>query len=239
MKAKDEQTKRGPQQKEGHVFDACVTLLTARETNQPSGRLSIKHLEVFVSFMKVMVWPALILILFLWLRGPITKTVEVLPERISKSTKLTVWNLSIEIQQAAQNSGHPELAEIIGELSPRAIETLLRIAKDKHGLVATGDGQSVYFLPTSEEMDALLELERKGLLRFELPPQDFNNFAQRLPWEINQQTGEYRPTRPLTQAEKEKLLQQQYYLTDIGRTTFDLIIQVAAQEFHNPASGAK
>jgi hypothetical protein len=44
----------------------------------------------------------------------------------------------------------------------------------------------------------------------------------------------YRPTRPLTQAEKTKLTQQHFSLSPLGTRAFDLITEVVAQNIKKP-----
>ena len=225
-------------------LNATITLITPKDLDKTSERLGIRYFETSVSLIKAIAWPFIVLLLFVILHEPIIKLIKLLPDRVAQSTKISVGSLSFEIQQAATASGNPELADLIGGLSTSAIEELLSLGKSFHRYVGSNDEEQIYYIPNETIKRTLLELEKAGLLKFDMPMDEFDRFLNGLnlvrvnPNDVND-TG-YKPTRPLSPDEKNKLKAQDYSLTPVGKRAFELITEVVAQNIKKvPPSEAK
>ncbi len=226
---------------DGHRIPATITLVLPPAPEPiSSSRLNVRHVEAFVSLMKVIIWPLVILFFFWMLYAPLIRMIGILPDKLLASTKVSVGSLSFEIQQSARAAGSPELAQLISGLSPLAIEQLLNTARSRQQLAGRGGEPQSYTMPSAVEMGAVRELEKKGLLQFERPPDEFDRFLKSLPLdEDNVIGGEriwYRARRPLTSSEETELTDQVYYLTESGKRVFDLIIAAVSQELQQPPS---
>lgn len=216
-------------------LEANITLIIPKE-DQPNNKFSdTKALEHFVTLVKALAWPILILFLFVVLRVPLTQTIELLPQKFSESTKFSVGSLSFEIQQSAKATGNPELANLIGGLSPKAVETLLKVGKTTTSLVSYSPDSQIYYLPDEEELDALAELENKKIVEFSpMPIAEFRKFPAALSLKKLENSTGYSPSRPLTANEEDALKKENRRLTEVGQKAFELIIQVVSQQLEKP-----
>lgn len=100
-------------------------------------------------------------------------------------------------------------------------------------LVGTAN-DTTYFVPSERAMLPLIELEEKGLLRWEMPRKDFDALIEHIPHEKDRDpTGDMMPLsskRPVTPEEQRKLKSQFYRLTEKGLKALDLIIASVANE---------
>ena len=218
-------------------LEANITLITPEKNPSKTSIFDLKTFEAFVALVKALAWPLLILYLFAVLRVPLTKTIELLPQKFSESTKFSVGSLSFEIQQSAEARGNPELGKLIGGLSPKAVETLLKIGKTTTSLVSYSPDSQTYYLLDDQEMDALSELDNKNIVEFiGMPFDEFRRFLENLHLKKQENRLGFNPTRRLTVQEEDALKKQNYRLTEEGQKAFDLIIQVVSQQLENPPS---
>jgi hypothetical protein len=103
-----------------------------KDKNKETKKDGWDKLEILGSFLKVLIWPILILILFWSLQVPLTATVEQLPNMLSKTSQIAISGVTLEIDQRLQTSASPELKTALSNLSSDAIKLLVRTGTAKH-----------------------------------------------------------------------------------------------------------
>lgn len=117
------------------------------------------YYEATISLIKAVIWPAVILFFFLVFRGPITDTVEELPNLFSKTTLITVGSVTIEVDQRLLANANPKLRDSLSKLSAGAIRLLV-----KYGGGGTYTNSS--YPKFAQEEPVLRELAEAGLIEF-------------------------------------------------------------------------
>lgn len=120
--------------------------------------------ELILDFVKATIWPIILLLFVVLFFHQISSMMEILPEKLKTSSKLSVANVfSVEINDAALAKGNPELAEIIKNLSKPAIETFLKLGKRRFGIINRDVINNIYRLPSN--INYYVELEDKNLIK--------------------------------------------------------------------------
>lgn len=197
-----------------------------------SGRFWLDLLTAITSFLKVTLWPGLVVIFFLSYLEPIDRLLNQLPEKFSDATKVGFGGLYLEIGKQAAAEGNPELAERLGALSPEAIRQLLEIGRSNHIFAhspSRGDGETYYAVPNKKVRTALRELSDASLISFRENLDDFMRWFDSDTFEsVDARVSdfdEYRATRPLSDGERERLKRQSYALTSSGKQAWEIILE--------------
>jgi hypothetical protein len=202
--------------------------------------LKLRYFEARVDLAKGIAWPVFALIVFVIVSYPLVQTLNKLPDRFSQLSKLSVGDLSFEIQLLASQQGLEELGKTIGELSPEAVEVLLNRGAGRMRLIGESAdptlGKTYYSLPNEYTMNALYELETKKLLEFTIPMQEYYELMGRLglekiPNEYKPYLNQYVATRMLTDDELKLLKSQDYYLSELGINAFEIITKAVTEQF--------
>lgn len=203
-----------------------------RPNTQPA--LLLRVLQLLGTLLKTLAWPTFAFVLFFYLREPMLNIAKRIPDMLAKSSKVSIGTLSFELREQAQAIGAPQFADLIQGLSPAAIEQLLRIGRSSSMLVGSGENESEYFLPSERAMAALLELDEKGLLHWEIPRKEFEAMVEHIPHEkgrdLDWDMTPLVPKRPITSEEQRKLKSQSYRLSEKGLKALDLIIASVANQ---------
>jgi hypothetical protein len=202
-----------------------------------------KNVEAIAVLFKALLWPALAMAAFIEFYQPIREAVSVIPKKMSESQKLSVGGLSIEIEKRATAVGDPELGALIGDLSPKAIELLLKVGRNSVS-VATSSSDSkgmYYYLPGEDEFLAIAELERKSLLELGLPLATYRSeMNELLMFDRTSGTqGIFRPRRTLLSQEQSDVWKARLKLTDRGIKALELIITAVTNEMKRTAEQPK
>ena len=156
-----------------------------RTRSVPEDKLA--SLKLVLGFTKVLIWPLLIVTLFVSYRGPIRTGVDGLAQRIASADKVSIGSLSLEMRKQAQAIGDEDLARRVGELSPQATQLLLRASPvGKNILVSVGrrgDKDPTFGLPTAKNLAALRELKAREFIEFEEDLEGFLVFFETLAME--------------------------------------------------------
>ena len=234
-----------PPKTEKPPIQATVTIINPKESTDSSQGGKPKWLETtetIVSSFKIVAWPLVILILLLFLWHPIADTFAKLPDLVSSSTKITIGSFSMEMDRVAKIIGNESLGRLMGGLSTRSIELLIETGNARYHFVGTQMGPTgdMIVLPNELDIEALKELENKNLLEFEQPIDDFMLFIQELDLVQDQSISSvkryYDVTRPLTDKEISRLENQSYFLTDLGKEAFDLVVSTVVSQLEPPVS---
>lgn len=115
---------------------------------------------MILDFAKATIWPIILILFLILFYHQISSMMEILPEKLKSSSKLSVANVfSVEIKEAAQAKGNAELAGIIQKLSTPAIETFLKLGKRRFGIIVRNIKDTTYRLPTN--INFYLDPEKK------------------------------------------------------------------------------
>jgi hypothetical protein len=195
-----------------------------RGQDSPPGKA---RLEVWALFLKAILWPVIIAFLLIFFRAPVSDLVNQLPAALSRSDELSFAGLTVKLKQAANAQGNPELADLIGNLSPRAVETLMRMDAREAGFISSSPDNTTFYIPAPDDIGAYLELEKAGLVKFTQPLAEFVTFFKSLGLKPNDSVPPgYQTTGPLQSSDVNHLARFSYKLTDKGAKAKNLIIDV-------------
>jgi hypothetical protein len=130
---------------------------TRQDTEAKSSFLA--YYDLTVSLIKAVAWPLVVLFLFLWLHSPLTRTVEKLPNLISKSKKITVSGVGLEIDPSLAACA-PDVYKALSGLSPDALKLLIKTGNAHQYENSNEPG----FAATRK---ALVELKNAGLIELQ------------------------------------------------------------------------
>lgn len=118
----------------------------------------IRVFEATVTLVRALAWPILLILVYLNFRGPIDQSVELIPQMLAQSSKVTIGSLAFEISRSVQATGNAQLINAVGGVSPDALKLLLSVGPST---VRTTFAPPYY---TEKNLAAHKELERRGLL---------------------------------------------------------------------------
>lgn len=197
--------------------------------------------KLSIEFLRVVIWPFIIVLLLVVYRGPARRAAEAVATRLASAQKVSVGSLSFEIREQALELGNPELAERLDDLSPGAIQTLLQIPlADEEGehlvyLPDPGEGD-FYELPPAAEMAALKELQDKGFVVFDVELDGFMRFFHGATREQVGKDTLYFPRPSISRADRKRIQDQGYRLTERGRKGVQAILKAIASELRRAAA---
>jgi hypothetical protein len=210
------------------------------------GRVSsaLGFLEAVAGIIKTLTWPLVILFLFFQFRDPLGQIAQLLPTKLEQASKVSAGGLTLEIEKTARAAGNPELSRLIGGLSRRALEILLRTSRTESSSLAStsqteGEAMIRYNLPSGQELEAMHELERKKLLDFGTP---LDNWMSKLKRELVLQSGGGRSETYVASQGRNKLDENSakllwsahYKHSELGAKAVELIIQSVSAELQKP-----
>lgn len=177
---------------------------------------------------KALIWPVLILYVLLRYQSPISDTIDLLPNLIKHATKFSAGGVTLEIEQRAQESGNENLAIALKGLSPEARKLLLQVG-DSYW---TEWGKGVQGEYLTYRQTALNELVERKLVDFR--PEGHGAFQKWIQGlgSISSTDGDatapkmLRPNRTLSQEEEKRLLNEQFFLSPLGKKAYDVILDV-------------
>lgn len=215
--------------------------MSADEPEAPRERGFFAVSRLLIEFLRVVVWPFLILLLLAVYHGPAGRAIEAVATRLASADKVSVGSLSFEIREQALEIGNSELAERLDDLSPGAIQMLLQIPlADEEGehlvyLPDPGEGD-FYELPPAAEMESLKELQDKGFVVFDV---ELGGFMQFFRGVTREQVGKdtlYFPRPAISAADRKRIQDQGYKLTDRGRKGVEAILKAIASDLRRGAA---
>ena len=130
--------------------------------------------EIIVDLIKAMIWPILVVLMFILFYDQIFSIIEIIPSKIRQSSRIKIGDISLEIERYAKAKGNEELAVIIQDLSKDAITTLVNLGKRGHRVIISDDFKHTYTLPL--ELKYFKELEKKELLSANEKIKDYENY---------------------------------------------------------------
>lgn len=213
------------------------------EPEAPQERGFFAASKLLIELLRVVVWPLLVVVLLFVYRGPARRAFEAVATRLADADKVSVGSLSFEIREQALESGNPELAERIDDLSPGAIQMLLQIpladAEGEHLVYLPDPGEGDFYeLPPAAEMDALRELQDKGFVVFDV---ELGGFMQFFRGVTREQVGKdtlYFPRPAISSADRKRIQDQGYRLTERGRKGVEAILRAIASDLSRSTARA-
>ena len=128
---------------------------SAPSCSAPSKKGVFEYLELSVSFIKALAWPLVVGIMLVMWGDPLTRVVDTLPSLVSKTRKLTIANVALDIGR--NTTAPPEVERVLKDISPRALVLLI----DSH---PNPEGAMLWDEFVEPHKDAYAELERKKIL---------------------------------------------------------------------------
>jgi hypothetical protein len=207
----------------------------------PSNKVAVAKLVL--EYSKVLVWPLFIALILLVYQPPIGAILTSLANKFENASSVKIGSLSLEVQAQAADLGVPGLGLQIGQLSADSIEALLQSRGNGSMILLSQNGGTSFGLPKSTELNALLDLEKKGLIqpwdngesiakfvayvksvaRFTRPgPHDETQFDN---FEINDPDGEI----------AKKFQHYGYELTPSGHKAVEAITKAVAAQLSKPS----
>jgi hypothetical protein len=205
---------------------------------------------------KATAWPLIVIIIFIFYRKELGSIIKLIPNKIEKSSKITVGSLSFEIEKSAKIAGDEQLGIIIKNLSEKGIRKLLTLGSGRHSIMVRSeklknDIQEKAFT-TPIDLDVLKELEKNGLIKIDESIDDFVAFFKKLkPIEevkFKSADGSYRDTEDdnhkekfmqlsiselsLTEEQRKKIDKYGLELSENGRKAFEIIVHVIAEQIN-------
>lgn len=205
---------------------------------------ALEYLKLSVELVKVLVWPAIVIVAFLMFRQPIEAIIEDMPLKFTEATKVGVGALTFEIQQQAKATGSVELAMRLGKLSPEAIKLLIKTGTNKILLVGEYKGNNggindKFTLPTEEELKVLRELEKNGLVDYEENLTIFFSWLQSPLFEVvhskwDNERISFKPVRTLSPEELDRLKKESYHLSKQGIKAWQAVLNAIFKQLQIP-----
>lgn len=194
--------------------------------------------KLVLEYLRVLAWPLIIVGLIAVYRPPLGRMIDSLATKLEAANKVTIGSLSLEIQERARQLGSLELAEDLEELSPDAVAVLMRTPRDGRMILMSTNSErpDEFGAPSQNELEALGELEAKGLISFDEPLGDFMDYleshADRLePYETwGSDERDWYEISPSPSVDRSRIRQQGYELTERGREAVEAITQALAAE---------
>lgn len=210
------------------------------EKPTPPQSAAIKLLEAGARLIASLAWPLLILFVFLSLRHQITAVFSAIPTKLSESTKFAIGSLSFEMNQTAKQTGDPQLPKLIEELSANALTVLMVTGNSSKYFAYAEPGDNEYFFPGKDTLDAMNELEKKKMLTFDVPMEQYMKSIADLGFDtrVKESVDElvrgdpqmsYGAGRKLTGNDVKALQRQQYKLSASGKKAFRLVVDAVTK----------
>lgn len=122
---------------------------------------SMNTAQLLLEAVKVLIWPLILVGVFFAFRDPLTATIQLIPEKLRESKKVSVGSLSFEIEERAARQGDARAVAGLRHLSEEAISLLLR-SSGQTRLLSTNDENPGYL--GLWKVDPISELVDAGLL---------------------------------------------------------------------------
>lgn len=131
------------------------------------GEYFLELYKASTPLLATLIWPLALLIIVYAFREPLKLTADLLPSILSRSSRIEVSGVTLEVNRRLELLATDELKQALSDISPDAIKALVDLGTT---------GRTTYSkYTTEEEMQNLLELESKGLIKLELNYQHATN----------------------------------------------------------------
>jgi hypothetical protein len=196
-----------------------------------------------VKLIQALVWPVLLLFLFLAFRDPFSRTIAEVPDLIGHASEMKIGGVSVTIEQQARDTGDAKLAAALKGLSPDARKLMLEVGTHNvqiWGAYYAGDTtHRRYFLTIPAA--PMAELSSRGLAHVRdresyNDPTDqiaaYNTFLRRLHLQQivdpndRSENLHFRAVTPLTPEQDKQLDLYEISLTDLGKKAYGVILDV-------------
>ncbi len=192
--------------------------------------------KLVVKLLSILAWPGVV-VGFAWaFRDPVQTILRELVKRLSLATKLSMGSFSLEVQENARHFGGASLAIDVGTLTKEAVEVLLRTPRSGAMRLLTERKfrtDREVAIPADCNIDALIELRDRDLVKFAQPLEPFLRHLRDLPSSTAPLPGniQWYSMQGASGAIREKdFLGQEYVLTDKGRMAADAIVKAVGAE---------
>lgn len=129
--------------------------------------------SLILALIKTLVWPIVILTIYLQVKDPILHTFQQIPGALSQSQKLSVGTLSFEIERSLETDGDQELKDRIRGLSYDEFVELHRLYRRGRCWVVFSFDRKRFFLPGQQQIELWSKLSDRGLVTFPIPLYEF------------------------------------------------------------------
>ena len=208
----------------------------------------------WLEFFKILLggWPAFGLLFMLLFYIPVRDAINAIPEKVKSANEIGVLGVSLKntIRVEAEKIGAIQLSETIPDLSPAAVEWLLRGSNEFNSLVAYGiePGSQLkksIWIPNEQTLKILEELENKKLIGISIDPlnkeddsvvalrQEIKALMRKNPSIQDQYTGKDQAQRiELKFPIKEKIsdIRWQWRPTDLGKNAINIILKAVSAQ---------
>lgn len=208
----------------------------SEEKSDPRGCAAI------LSLVTPLAWPAITMLLLLYLHKPLYRAAESISKKIDEATEIGVRDvLTLKIQQNAKILGGAELAAAIGNLSAEAIERLLHIGEAYFSVASFDQAHRRWvIIGQLDHLHALDELVRAGLVSFRYRGRDdvaalakieqfLTSHGFRKIVESPDGTKTWEADHDVTPEETAELREFDYHLTPQGADARKAVIQTIVQ----------
>jgi hypothetical protein len=198
-----------------------------------------KKASLVLDYMKVLLWPLIVVGILLVYRPPIGQIFQSLSSKLEKADSVAIGSFQLEVKRTARDLGNPGLATQIGELSFNAIEALVLTPRTGSMiLLSTIDRvKPIEFgLPSAPIIEGLKELETKDLIEFDIDLKDFlaeiHEQGRRIPSDssIRAEDRQWYAFEHLSENQKNKFKNEGYRLTDKGKSAVEAISKAVAAQ---------
>ena len=195
-----------------------------------------------VDLARVLALPAIALAIILYFG-------DLIRDRLSHSEEISYGSFSLKMRERAMIQGAPELANVVGRLSPEGLALLLNIGTTMQGIMGRNDVGKA-FVVQQDQFLLFQELEGAGLLNPTEPLDPFWSFLQSLRPKATQRfrsrhndTYVLNPSdypypsiefqieySKLSEPDLKRIAKLQAQLSDKGRRAFSLIVETLTDQ---------
>ncbi len=133
------------------------------------------YYKTTVELLKVVLWPALVLYLFLALRAPLVSAANQLPGIFYRTSHITIAGVTIDVDPRLQSSASPQVQQAVARLSADALRVLIITGDAEHTTSSTYPDFVQYGA-------ALKELDQAGLITLNTAYVDPQNPGLNVHW---------------------------------------------------------
>lgn len=129
----------------------------------------LDYYKVTIPLFSALLWPTVVAVLIMTFKTPLIEAVVQLPGILERSTRITLWDVQLDVAAAIPSDTTPEVAAALSGLSPDAAIYLLRDGEEpgpatEHSLVNCGVSKVEFYSRRS----GLQELETRQMLTVSL-----------------------------------------------------------------------
>ena len=239
------------------VLDHLATRIAGLEA-QLSKRADASGGGMGVEVLKVLsAWPTFGLLFLVLFYVPLRDAIGAIPDKVKQAEQIELLGVSLKstLRVEAQRIGAVGLSETLPALSPKAVELLLRAVPDREeSLLSYSMNDRLIervWLPSSQMLDVLGEIEQKGLVTLIVRKQQSESTGTQAVRDAIAALRKERPGRERSGTDSSRIeweldrpqsFQTPYFgwgLTDLGKKGVDVILSAVSSQLTASAASEK